>query len=80
MNKDEIIKIVKSKQYYNKLPRDINRIEPFLKELEALWKLNPDIRFGQLVYWMTNEVNLFNIEDDKLLEIIQKSLHVQKGV
>ena len=50
--------------------RDINRIEPLLDKLKELWKLNPDIRFGQLVYWITIGYDLFNIEDDKILELI----------
>lgn len=29
--------------------RDPNRIEPFMEALTALWKENPDYRFGQLV-------------------------------
>lgn len=29
--------------------RDPARIDPFLKELGELWKLFPDMRFGQLV-------------------------------
>lgn len=29
--------------------RDINRIEPFLKELQELWEQYPDLRFIQLI-------------------------------
>ena len=29
--------------------RDINRIEPFLKEVGEQWKKFPDLRFGQLI-------------------------------
>ena len=52
--------------------RDINRIEPFLNKLEELWKLNPDIRFGQMVYNLTRGRDLFNLEDDKMLELINR--------
>ena len=58
--------------------RDINRIEPLLNEFEELWKLNPDIRFGQMVYNLTRAIDLFNIEDDKMLEIINQLLQIQK--
>lgn len=58
--------------------RDINRIEPLLNKLEELWKLNPDIRFGQMVYNLTRAIDLFNIEDDKMLEIINQLLLIQK--
>lgn len=36
--------------------RDINRIDPFLKELGLLWKKNPDLRFGQLIYIIADEI------------------------
>ena len=29
--------------------RDINRIDPFLKELGEVWRTCPDMRFGQLI-------------------------------
>ena len=29
--------------------RDMNRIEPFLEELKAVWEKYPDLRFWQLV-------------------------------
>lgn len=58
--------------------RDINRIEPFLDKLEELWKLNPDIRFGQMVYNLTRGIDLFNIEDSKMLDIINQLLLIQK--
>jgi hypothetical protein len=58
--------------------RDINRIEPLLNKFEELWKLNPDIRFGQMVYNLARGWDLFNIEDDKMLEIINQLLQIQK--
>ena len=58
--------------------RDINRIEPLLDKFEELWKLNPDIRFGQMVYNLTRGWDLFNLEDDKMLEIINQLLQIQK--
>ena len=59
---------------FRKPPRDINRIEPFLEIFEELWKFQPDIRFGQLVYNLTRNTDLFNIEDDRMLEIIKTNL------
>ena len=58
--------------------RDINRIELLLDKFEELWKLNPDIRFGQMIYILTRETGLFNIEDDKMLNIINQLLQIQK--
>ena len=63
--------------------RDINRIEPFLKQLEILWKQNPDMRFYQLIYAITQGKNMFTTEDDKMLEIIkvknQKTLVIKQN-
>lgn len=36
--------------------RDIKRIDPFLRILSELWKENPDLRFGQLVNWLVNNM------------------------
>jgi hypothetical protein len=33
--------------------RDPNRIKPFLAKLEELWLQHPDLRFGQMVAWIT---------------------------
>ena len=53
--------------------RDINRIDPFLKELGELWKQNPDMRFGQLI--MNLETGspsvIWNLEEEDWLERIQ---------
>ena len=58
--------------------RDINRIEPLLDKFEELWKLHPDIRFGQMVYILTSGIDIFNIEDDKMLELINNRLKEAK--
>ena len=58
--------------------RDINRIEPLLNKFEELWKLNTDIRFGQMVYNLSRGWDLFNLEDDKMLAIINQLLQIQK--
>lgn len=56
--------------------RDINRIDPLLSKLGELWKLYPDMRFGQLI------INLLDnpgkdpwcIEDDVWMEMIETYL------
>lgn len=52
--------------------RNKNRIPKILKELERIWKANPDFRLGQLIVNGTKPVEpcaeIFNIEDEKLLE------------
>ena len=32
--------------------RDPARIDPMLRKLRTAWKLNPDLRLGQLVNWV----------------------------
>ena len=56
--------------------RDINRIRPFLDELEQMWLKVPDWRFGQLIsnvftIFDGHDNAIFNCEDDKMLEIFK---------
>lgn len=53
------------------MPRDENRIEPFLEVLRKVWKESPDLRFGQLVSNALGK-NSFYLEDDKALERIEE--------
>ena len=52
--------------------RDPERINKILKKIEEIWKANPDLRFGQLFYIITCDVDIFNIEDDELEKLIDK--------
>jgi hypothetical protein len=59
--------------------RDPARISPLLKELEAYWLENPDLRLGQIVVnasqqSSTSGVDPFFIEDDALLANIRQDL------
>ena len=51
---------------------DPNRIKPFLAKIEKLWLENPDLRFGQLIIWMSKiaEQNpkLFYMEEKEFLK------------
>jgi len=69
-----INKIIKIKG--DKTMRNIKRIEPFLEKFSELWLLNPEYRFGQLVYNLGRELNrdIFNVEEDEWLQIIQKEI------
>lgn len=65
-------------------PRDESRITQVIEALEARWRETPDQRFGQVVVNLvrrelapdpSDEANrLFSLEDDKLLEILGKSM------
>ena len=58
--------------------RDPNRIDPFMAELGMIWKKNcPDWRFGQLMFnatrvLKTSGIDIFYMEDDKLLEYFRE--------
>ena len=60
--------------------RDKERIVPMLWELGKVWSDYPDMRLGQLIANLTRDDSaggfrdLFNIEDDEMLEIIKKGL------
>jgi hypothetical protein len=53
--------------------RDIKRIPSLLSKLEKLWLMNPDLRFGQLVYLLADRLqcnDIFFPEDDKWEDVI----------
>jgi hypothetical protein len=54
--------------------RDPKRIDEMCEQLKKLWKLQPDIRLGQLVCNTLSQKNLFYVEDDTALEIINKKI------
>lgn len=52
--------------------RDPKRIDIIFNQIATIWKANPDMRFGQMIYGsMTNIENLFDIEDSELLDRIE---------
>lgn len=58
------------------MPRDINRIDPFLQELGKVWKEKcPDWRFGQLMFNImrvmeTHSAVPFYMEEDEFLNYV----------
>ena len=49
--------------------RNPNRIEPTLKEIERIWKNNPDLRLGQLLLNIVSNANiLYYVEDNELIK------------
>lgn len=44
--------------------RDPKRIKRILKLLEHVWKQHPDMRFGQLIWFIYGKEPPFNEEDD----------------
>lgn len=58
--------------------RDENRIKPFLKEVEKIWKKAPDLRFGQMMENLRSSRkrrtgnDLYYYEDDDFLKILRQ--------
>ena len=52
--------------------RDINRIDSILKELGKIWKKFPDLRLGQLILNVLQDPALYYIEDEELVELLEK--------
>ena len=54
--------------------RNKERIEPFLKEVSELWKDMPDLRFGQIIYMLSDKIgrNIFFPEEDEWLKAIKE--------
>lgn len=56
--------------------RDINRIDFILQRLEVIWKKYPDLRLGQLIMNVGNENSLYYLEDDELIEKLERFYEV----
>jgi uncharacterized protein YihD (DUF1040 family) len=54
--------------------RDVNRIEPLMRNLEQLWIKHPDMRLCQLLLMLNKGRDLFYLEDHELLELINEWL------
>ena len=53
--------------------RDVNRINPILDRLKTIWRRNPDLRLGQLILNALRDPTLYYIEDEQLIEILEKA-------
>ena len=54
--------------------RDINRIEPFCKDLAKVWKDNPDMRFSQLIVNLMGSYgsDMYYVEDEDFMNILKE--------
>jgi len=57
--------------------RDIKRIEPFLEEIEKVWKEHPDLRFMQMIniVMASYRSDLFYIEDEDFMKMLKGVLN-----
>jgi len=59
--------------------RDPERIDVFLERLRKIWMRNPDLRFGQLVLNVSENIPLlYNIEDDEFIKKMEKCYTPEK--
>lgn len=52
--------------------RDSKRISKILERLEKIWEKYPDLRLGQLITNVVRDPTLYYLEDDELLEFLEK--------
>ena len=52
--------------------RDKGRIKDFLVRLEALWNKYPDLRIGQLLINVAHKTDIFYIEEDEFIKLMDK--------
>ena len=50
--------------------RNPERIEPMLEAIGHLWSSMPDLRLGQLMVVLAGNYDLFNIEDEDMMQLI----------
>ena len=51
--------------------RNPERIEPMLEAIGHLWSSMPDLRLGQLMMVLAGNYDLFNIEDENMMQLIE---------
>lgn len=72
------LEYMKKTMYHNSLwngsGRDPKRIKEVLSKLETVWKQYPDFRLGQLLLNVCGPCDLFVMEDEKLMERLEKNI------
>jgi hypothetical protein len=53
--------------------RNPNRIHYIMKRIEEIWEKYPDLRLGQLIGNVIDVNYLYEIEDKKLIELMEKT-------
>lgn len=53
--------------------RDPTRIPRILYRIGEIWWKNPDLRLGQLIGNVIDPKYLYEIDDEKLIELIEKT-------
>lgn len=54
--------------------RDPKRISKMIELIKTIWRMNPDLRLGQMLGNITNDLSaLYYMEDDELFDRLQKT-------
>ena len=54
--------------------RDPKRISKMMELIKTIWRMNPDLRLGQMLGNITNDLSvLYYMEDDELFDRLQKT-------
>lgn len=57
--------------------RNPQRIKPLVRKLMGVWMANPDLRLGQLMFFVSRgytETDIFYVEDDVMEEALDREL------
>jgi hypothetical protein len=58
--------------------KDSQRIEKMMTKIKEFWQRYPDLRFGQMVLAIFNELDLFYVEDDVFERELDDLLQLMK--
>ena len=62
------------KSLWSTTGRDPNRINEVLSKIETVWRQYPDLRLGQLLVNVCCSYDLFMLEDENLMELLEKQI------
>lgn len=64
-----------SKRWFGHLkPRDPDRIDLVLSLLKVYWDERSDLRLGQILFNLSHPIDVFQFEDDKLIEKLKEAI------
>lgn len=58
--------------------RDPERIDKILDDIKSIWKRHPDMRLGQLICNVIPETYIYFVEDDSMIEAVNKYYNTDK--
>lgn len=64
---------LKNDSWFSGSARHPERMEEILRRIETVWKKYPDMRLGQLLVNICGPNNLFTLEDEHLMQLVEKN-------